>query len=96
MGLSGYQQEDPGSRVPAPWQAAGPGVPGAGPPVGVDRERECLPAGQHWVVAQTDDEDEQRRFIMSSIIWHYMALMVYIPNNPSVHQLDNHRESSMT
>ena len=32
----------------------GPGLRGAGAPVGVDRERECLPPGQDWAVAQTE------------------------------------------
>ena len=59
-GLSGYQQEDPGSRVPALWRAAGPGLRGAGPPVGVDRERECLPPGQDWAVAQTEHQPAGR------------------------------------
>ena len=49
-----YQQEDPGGRVPAPWRAAGPGVRGAGSPVGVDGERQCLPAGQDRAVAETE------------------------------------------
>ena len=57
---AGYQQEDPGSRVPAPWRAAGPGLRGAGPPVGVDRERECLPPGQDWAVAQTEHQPAGR------------------------------------